>query len=122
MKLVERFTKRQKLLLIIAIVLLVLLFIYTGIALFFGSHFGFRTTVNGVKASGKSVKQIEKLIEKEIEGYTLTLEEREDKTEVLKGTEITLKPLFDDSLREEMKKQNGFAWPVYLFKIGRAHV
>ncbi len=122
MKLVERFTKRQKLLLIIAIVLLVLLFIYTGIALFFGSHFSFRTTVNGVKASGKSVKQIEKLIEKEIEGYTLTLEEREDKTEVLKGTDITLKPLFDDSLREEMKKQNGFAWPVYLFKSSQIKV
>lgn len=122
MKVMEKFTKKQKMLGIAGIIVLILLIIYIGVAVFFQNHFGFRTTVNGVKAAGKSPKQIEQLIKKEIDGYEITLEERENHSEVLKGTQIDLRTEFDGSLEQEMKKQSGFAWPLYLFRTSEIEV
>lgn len=100
----------------LGIIFLLLLAVYVGVAVFFQSHFGPRTMVNGIKASGKNPEQIEKEIEKEIEGYEITIEERGDKSEVLEGEKLGLKAEFDSSLEQELKKQNGFAWPLQLFR------
>ena len=75
-----------------------------------------------VKAVGKNPQQIEQLIKKEIDGYEITLEERENQSEVLKGAQIGLKTEFDGSLEKEMKKQNGFAWPIHLFRASEIEV
>lgn len=122
MRIVERFTKKQKTFGMIGIVLLILLLIYIGIAVFFNSHFGFRTTINGVKVSGKSVRGVEQLITKEISDYTITLKERDGETEILEGAKIKLKPVFDGSLRKEMNQQKGFAWPIHLFQSSEIKV
>lgn len=122
MKVAGKFTKRQKVLMCIEITALVILVVYAGIAFYFNGHFGFRTTVNGVNAFGKSTEQVKQLIEKEIDGYEITLEQRGGKSEVLKGSRIGLKPKFDESLQEELKKQNGFAWPLYLFHSTKIEV
>lgn len=122
MKIIEKFTKKQKVLGIVGIIILILLMIYIGVAVFFQNHFGFRTTVNGVKAVGKNPQQIEQLIKKEIDGYAITLEERENQSEVLKGAQIGLKTEFDGSLEKELKKQNGFAWPIHLFRASEIEV
>lgn len=116
MKSTARFTKKQKVFGVISIAAILLIAVYIGIAVFFNSHFLFNTTINGVKASGKTVKKMETLIGKEIDGYQITLEERDGEEEILKGTDISLKPVFDGSLQKELKKQNGFAWPIALFK------
>lgn len=118
----ERLTRKQKVLGGIGIVILILAAIYIGMAIFFQSHFGFRTTVNGVNASGKKPEQIEEIIEKEIAQYEITLEERESQSEVIKGSNLGLKAEFDGSLEKELKKQNGFAWPIYLFKESEIEV
>lgn len=122
MKVLEKFTKKQKILVCIESVLLLLIIIYAGMAFFFNSHFGFRTTINGVNASGKTPERVEQLIREEIAGYELTLEERGNKSEVLKGSAIGLKPEFDGSLQKELKMQNGFAWPLYLFRPSNIEV
>lgn len=122
MKTIKTFTKKQKVLIGVEIAVLVLIIIYAGMGFFFNSHFAFRTTVNGVNASGKSIKQVEQLIKQEIDGYELVLEERGGKTEVLKGTVISLQPEFDGSLKKELKKQNGFAWIVSLFHSSEIEV
>lgn len=122
MKVMDKFTKKQKMIGVLGGILLLLLIVYIGMAVFFQNHFGFRTTVNGVKASGKSPKQIEQLIKKEIDGYEITLEEREGKSETLKGSKLGLETEFDGSLQKEVKKQNGFAWPLFLFKSSEIEV
>ena len=122
MSIMKNLTKNQKVLGIVGVTFLVLLISYVGIAIFFNSRFGFRTTVNGVSATGKTLKQIEQQIRKEIDGYELTLEERENKSEVLKGSQIGLRTEFDGSLEKELKKQNGFAWPIYLFKTSEIEI
>lgn len=122
MKVIDKFTKKQRMVGVIGGIFLLLLIVYIGMAVFFQNHFGFRTTVNGVKASGKSPEQIEEQIKKKIDGYEITLEEREGKSETLKGSKIDLKTEFDGSLRKEVKKQNGFAWPLFLFKSSEIEV
>lgn len=122
MKVSEKFTKKQIIIGSVGIALFVLLVIYISIAIFFQGHFAFHTTVNGVSASGKNPKQVEEQIKKTIDGYTLTVEERENQSEVLDGSKIGLKTEFDGSLEKELKKQNGFAWPIYLFKSSKIEV
>lgn len=118
----KRFSKKQKIFCILGIIFLLLLAVYVGVAVFFQSHFGPRTMVNGIKASGKNPEQIEKEIEKEIEGYEITIEERGDKSEVLQGEKLGLKAEFDSSLEKELKKQNGFSWPLQLFRTSEIEI
>lgn len=122
MKITARFTKKQKVLGIIGMALVLLIAVYIGISVFFNSRFLFNTTINGVKASGKTVEKMENLIGKEIDGYQMTLEERGGEKELLKGTDISLKPVFDGALQKELKKQNGFAWPLALFRASDIEV
>lgn len=122
MNIAKKLSKKQKVLVIVGVIVLLLLSVYVGMAIFFNTHFAFRTTVNGVKASGKNPEQIEKQIKKETEEYKLTFQERGNKSEVLEGSKISLKPEFDGSLEKELKKQNGFAWPIYLFKSSEIEV
>lgn len=118
----KRFSKKQKIFCILGIIFLLLLAVYVGVAVFFQSHFGPRTMVNGIKASGKNPEQIEKEIEKEIEGYEITIEERGDKSEVLQGEKLGLKAEFDSSLEKGLKKQNGFSWPLQLFRTSEIEI
>ncbi|MEG1290747.1 MAG: peptidoglycan binding domain-containing protein [Lachnospiraceae bacterium] len=122
MKLTEKFNHKQIGFGIVGILVLVLLVIYLGVAAFFQNHFLTRTTINGIPASGKNVEEIENLISEKINGYSIVLEERNNKKETMKGTDIALKPVFDGALNEELIKQNGFAWPVALFRDSKIEV
>ncbi|MCI9137989.1 MAG: L,D-transpeptidase family protein [Lachnospiraceae bacterium] len=122
MKKLKNLTKKQLILVITGTVLFVLLGVYLGFAAFFSSHFLFGTTINGVKASGKTVKAVEHLITEEINGYEIKIRPREGKEEKIGGAEIKLKPVFDGTLYEELKKQNGFAWPASLFHDSKIEV
>ena len=122
METMKKFTKKQKMFLAAGVIGIVLLIIYVGIAIFFQSRFGFRTKVNGVSAAGKSPEQMEELIKKETARYQITLKERKNQSETLKGSQIGMKTEFDGSLQRELKKQSGFAWPVYLFQSSEIEV
>lgn len=106
---------KKKILLIVACVLAALLLIYLIFALFFQTHFCFRTTVNHVKVSADSVSNVEKKIGTELKSYELTLNERDKKTEKISGADIGIKPEFNGEIEKMLKKQNAFAWPYYLF-------
>lgn len=102
--------------LLAACFLALLLVIYVCFAIFFQSHFCFRTTVNGVKVSGNSVKSVESKIAAELDGYELTLEERTGETETISGSGIDMNTEFDGAIEKVLDKQNGFAWPMLLFR------
>ena len=107
--------KKGFLIKIILIVLGGIAGIYLGVSAYFHSHFLPSTTLNGLSVSGKSREAAEALITEEIDGYELKLKEREEKEETLKGMDIALKPEFGDSIEQQIKKQNSFAWPAAIF-------
>ena len=97
------------------VIILVLFLIYLGFAAFYSSHFLPGTTINGVDASGKNVEAIEEQIAQEMNEYEIKIIAREGKTEVLKGEDIVLKPIFDGSIQKELKEQDCFIWPAAFF-------
>lgn len=107
--------KKIGLILLLAAVFL-LMILYIAAALYFNGHFMFRTTINGLKGTGKTVQEIEEAMLEQINGYELTIVQRGNQQEVLKGSKIELKPVFDGSLREELEARSGFTWIASLFK------
>lgn len=109
-KRIRRTSKRK---IQVGIVLGSLLFlIYLAGTLFYTWHFYQRTAINGVKCSNLSLKKAEEVISTQVREYTLTIEEREEKTEQIKGKEIGLKIYFDGGLDRLKKKQNALLWPI----------
>ena len=69
---------KKKIFMTIGIVVACLAVVYVGFGIFFQSHFCFGTTIDGIKAGGKSVEKMEQLITEEIDSYVLNLVEREE--------------------------------------------
>lgn len=111
----EKKTKHLGILIGICVVA-VLAVTYVGLAIFFNSHFCFGTTLDGIKVGGKSAAAAEELIKKEIDGYSLTLLEREGKSEVISGSSIAVEPVFGGEVEKLIENQNGFSWIVTLFR------
>lgn len=89
--------------------------IYFGAAVYFGSHFLPSTTLNGMDVSQKTAEEAEAMVTAQIDGYQLKLIERGGTEEILKGTEISLKPEFGDSISGRIEEQNRFGWPAAFF-------
>lgn len=107
-------TKKQ--IIITASIIGVLLVIYVAGSIFFQSHYLPRTVINGVKATGRTSAAVQKNIKDEVNNYKLSIVERDDKKESIKGKDIAIAVEFDNTLEKILKKQNGFKWVVTLFK------
>lgn len=73
--------KKQIVLIVAGIVIGVLAVIYLAFAFYFHSHFLFHTKINGTDSSCATVSDVEDKIRNGIDGYTLSIEERDGKTE-----------------------------------------
>ena len=60
--------------------------------------------------SGKTAAEVQELIAEGVNGYTLTIDERNNQTETIAGTDIKLHAEFDGSLEKMVAAQNPFAW------------
>lgn len=116
MKLIGKAGKKKWILLAAGIVVAVLAVVYLALGFYFRSHFWFRTMINGVDCSGKSVAEVEETIRKEIGRYEIKLKERGGETETIGSSDIGLAPVFDGSLEQALRSRSGFAWPVSLFQ------
>lgn len=101
---------------IAAAILVVLITVYVSLGMYFKNHFRFRTVINGVNCSGKTVAAVENLITEEISNYQLEILGQDEQSEVITSVDIDLKPVFDGSLKEILKSQKAFSWPVALFR------
>ena len=65
--------KKEKMIIfvIVGAVVACLAVVYVGFGIFLQSHFCFGTTIDGIKAGGKSVEKVEQLITEEIDSYVL---------------------------------------------------
>ena len=92
-----------------------LMAIYLGVSLYCINHFNFGSTINGIDVSGRTVEEAENKLSSEINKYTLSLDERGNKTEEIKAADIGLK--YDSSKIKELKdNQNPFTWISTLLK------
>ena len=97
-------------------IILILLLIYLGTALYYSTHFLPGTLINGVSVDGDDVKDVEWKIIQEVEKYKIKIKAREGREEVLAGVDIGVMPIFDGSLEEELQKQNCLIWPMALLR------
>ena len=88
---------------------------YLGTAVYFRSHFLPSTVLNGLDVSGKTAEEAEAMVTEQIDGFAITLLERNGKEELLKGADISLKPEFGDSISSKIHGQNAFAWLAAYF-------
>ena len=92
--------------------LLSILIIYVCMVLYFKNHFYFRTTINGIKASCKTVEEVNKEMESEVKNYTLQLEGRDGAKERVSAKDFNLKY----NTNTEIKKLKDAENPFNLFK------
>ena len=84
--------------------------VYVGMCQKYKTRFFPNTQINGVDASGKTAAEVQELIAEGVNGYTLTIDERNNQTETIAGTDIKLHAEFDGSLEKMVAAQNPFAW------------
>ena len=92
----------------------ILLVLYLGISIYFTNHFYFRTVINGINASGKTVDELDKEISFKCETYALELEERSGVKEQIRASDIDLRYNANGKLQAFKDNQNAFAW-IYSF-------
>lgn len=68
------------------------------------------TQINGIDVSNKTIEEVKQIIASGIDGYVLTIEERDGKTEEIKKEDIMLHSEFDGSLEELIEKQEPLLW------------
>ncbi len=112
---VKKFNKK-KLLITLTIVFAVIVVIYIGMSVFFMSHFYFRTTLNGNSVSGYNANKVHDIWKEDIKNYSLKIVESDGTESELLGADIDLVLQWDDTITNMISKQNGFEWPIKLFK------
>lgn len=88
--------------------------IYAGMSQRYKTRFFPNTQINGVDASGKTAAEVQDLISAGVDGYTLTIEERNDQKENIAGTDIKLHAKFDGSLEKMVAAQKPLSWILHM--------
>ena len=101
---------------VIGVILVLLIAAYLGAGIYFQSHFGFHTSIDGIDISKKTVEEVEDLISQEISAYELNITGREETDETISGTAIDIHPVFSGEIEALKSEQNGFAWAATLFR------
>ncbi len=96
--------------------LAVLAVIYCGVAVYFSSHFFFRTKVNGWKIGGMDLEAAEEKLGKSVEEYLLTIYDREGEKHHIYGEDIGCKYVPDGSLERLLEEQSPFLWIAEVFQ------
>lgn len=86
--------------------------VYLGGAAFYSSHFFIGTNVGGTDISNMTVAKAEQTIGNDLDNYTFTFFEKDDKQETITGDEIHLTHGTAEGLEEMRAQQNPFAWPA----------
>ncbi len=88
---------------------------YIGISTYFMSHFYMNTEINGHDFSMKTTADVKEYMEQQVEGYTLTIREKDNKTDSISGEDISLAYEENKDIENVLKNQNAFLWPQAFF-------
>lgn len=88
---------------------------YIGVSVYFTNHFYMNTEINGQDFSMKTAADVKEYIEQQVQGYSLTILEKDNKTDSISGEEISLQYKENKDIENVLKKQNAFLWPQSFF-------
>lgn len=86
--------------------------LYFGGVVFFATHFGFHSTINGVDVSFMSVNQAQDTIDAVFRNYEITILERGGQTESIHAEDIGLQYEMIGTIDDVIKQQNCWLWFV----------
>lgn len=107
----------SKIILVVSLaIIIVLAILYVLVSNYYKGHFYLNTKINGITASNKTVENVQDEVNDELINYTLTLEGRNNASEVINGYNIEINAVFGDNLEKLLESQKGYDWPKYLFE------
>lgn len=110
---------KKVLAIILAVVVLVLAGLGTGYymaAKHYEKHLFMQTSVNGIDCSNMTIEEVEAILQKQVEEYVLTISGLEGVNEQIKGTDIGVKYIGYNQIKEAFAEQNPYLWPEGLFE------
>ena len=99
-----------------------LLVIYLGVSAFFISHFYINTSINGKDFSAATAADVEEYLRSQVDGYELTLVEKDGMTDVIKGSDISLQYKENSDIQDALEAQNPLLWITSLFSKSNTDV
>ena len=90
--------------------------VYLVIAFVFSFIFMPRTYLNGIKVGFKSYSSASKMIKPTINDYILTVRNLDGSQDHIEGSAVNLKYESMKWIKEALKEQNQFAWPISFFR------
>lgn len=94
--------------------LIILLLGYLWMANYFTSHFLPGTKINGLPFSGKTAPYVTSYFQKQIQDYTLTIENSDNTTDIISSSSISLSYQSQHEIDDVLKKQPIWRWPLYI--------
>lgn len=88
---------------------------YIGVAVYFQSHFFMNTEINGHDFSRKTTADVKEYMQQQVQGYTLTIREKNNQTDSISGEDISLEYKENKDIEKVLKEQDAFSWPKAFF-------
>ena len=107
---------KKKVLIGLSMALGMLLSVYLGMGIFFIKHFYYHTTINGKEVGGKTISEIEAMLQNEAKSYRVVLKERGDRLEAVLGDEVGYTYRLGDQMAKLKEKQKAFGWLTKVWK------
>lgn len=119
---IEKKTRFKKLKIGVSVFAILLLGIYFIGVLYFKSHFFFRSYINNIPVSAKSITATNNKMIETANTFILSIIERNEITEEIKGSDIGLKYDFSKEASKLIDNQNPFLWVNALFTINEHEI
>lgn len=101
---------------IVAVVLAILAGVYIYIADHFTDHFHMGSKIGDVDVSGMTAAEADEALQKELQGYQLTIYEKDGATETITANEIQLCFKWQVSPADYLEQQNQYEWLMKKYK------
>lgn len=90
--------------------------VFGAFCYYFNTRFFYGTTINGMSCEKMTVDEVKILLQENILEYTLTLHERDDKTEVITGFDLGMTYVDDQGVEKIKESQKPHLWFLSLFE------
>lgn len=109
-------SSKGKITIAVIILLLILGGVYGGFAYYFNTHFFLNTTINGIECEKLTVQEVKARLQESVLEYSLTVKERDDKTETIPALDFGLTYVDDGGVEKQKELQHPMAWITALFE------
>lgn len=109
-------SKAGKITITVLLFLLMIGAVYSAFCFYFKTRFFYGTQINGINCEKMTVDEVKLMLQENILEYSLTLHERDEKTEVITAAELGMTYVDDQGVEKVKESQKAFLWFTSLFK------